>query len=128
MVLATGIDIIEIQRIHKAMERWGDRFLTRIFTPEEIRYCRRKSRPEISFAARFAAKEAVLKALGVGLRGGLGWRDVEIVNRKSGQPEIKPGPVLKAFIGTQKVLISLSHIKEIAVAVALLVEHGEEPG
>jgi holo-[acyl-carrier protein] synthase len=127
MVVATGIDVIEIQRIHRAIERWGDRFLTRIFTPEEIRYCSRKRRPEISFAARFAAKEAVLKALGIGIRGGLGWRDVEIINLRSGAPQVRPGGPMKAFIGAQKLLVSLSHIKDIAVAVALLVDVGEEP-
>jgi holo-[acyl-carrier protein] synthase len=122
MVLATGIDVIEVARIRKAMERWGDRFLRRIFTPTEIRYCLQKTKPEISFAARFAAKEAVLKALGLGLRGGVGWTDVEIVNLKSGEPMVRPGRLMMDLMDGKKVLISLSHVKELAVAVALLVE------
>ena len=122
MVLATGIDIIEIQRIRQAIERWGDRFLRRIFTPSEINYCRRKNRPELSFAARYAAKEAVLKALGIGLKGGLGWTDLEIVNDELGAPMVRPGQRMMDLMGSKRVLISLSHIRELAVAVALLVD------
>ena len=122
MVLATGIDVIEVSRIRKAMERWGDRFLRRIFTPGEIRYCFQKIKPEISLAARFAAKEAVLKALGLGLRGGLGWTDVEIVNLESGAPMVRPSRLMMDLMDGKKVLISLSHVRELAVAVALLVE------
>lgn len=122
MVLATGIDVIEVPRIRKAMERWGDRFLHRIFTPGEIRYCLQKTKPEISLAARFAAKEAVLKALGLGLKGGLGWTDVEIVNLESGAPMVRPSRLMMDRIDGRKVLISLSHVRDLAVAVALLVE------
>lgn len=126
MVLATGIDVVEVRRIRRAIERWGDRFLRRVFTTEEVRYCLRKRRPEMSFAARFAAKEAILKALGLGLRAGVRWTDVEIVNLKSGEPVVNPGRPMLDLMGGKKVLISLSHTRELAAAVALLVkEEGE---
>lgn len=125
MILATGIDIVEVQRIHLAVERWGDRFLRRIFTPDEIRWCRRKRRPELSFAARYVAKEAVLKALGLGLRGGLRWTSVEIVNDELGAPMVRPSRHVVGLIGNKKLLISLSHTREHAVAVALLID---DPG
>jgi holo-[acyl-carrier protein] synthase len=122
MVLSTGIDVIEVRRIREAIDRWGERFLRRIFTPGEIRYCRGKPRPEISFAARFAAKEAVMKALGRGPRGGVRWKSVEVVNLASGAPTLQTGPSLMDLIGGKRVLISLSHTRELAVAVALLVD------
>lgn len=125
MVVATGIDVIEVGRIRQAIERWGDRFLRRIFTPAEIGYCRGKRRSELSFAARYAAKEAVLKALGIGLGGGLGWKDVEIINDELGAPVVRPGRRMLDLMDRKRVLISLSHIRELAVAVAILVD---DPG
>jgi holo-[acyl-carrier protein] synthase len=125
MVLSTGIDIIEVKRIHKAIERWGERFLRRIFTSEEIRYCLGKSRPELSFAARFAAKEAAMKAMGRGPRGGVGWKSLEVVNLESGAPTLQAGRSVMALLGDKRLLISLSHTRELAVAVALLVD---DPG
>jgi holo-[acyl-carrier protein] synthase len=122
MVLSTGIDVIEVERIHKAMERWGERFLRRIFTAGEIRYCRQKRRPEISFAVRFAAKEAAMKALGRGPREGVRWKGLEVVNLESGAPTLQPGRSVRDLIGDKRVLISLSHTRELAVAVALLVD------
>lgn len=125
MVVATGIDVIEVGRIRQAIERWGDRFLWRVFTPAEIGYCLGKRRSELSFAARYAAKEAVLKALGIGLKGGLGWKDLEIINDELGAPVVRPGRRMLDFMGSKRVLISLSHIRELAVAVAILVD---DPG
>jgi len=122
MVLSTGVDVIEVRRIREAIERWGERFLRRIFTAQEIRYCRQKSRPELSFAARFAAKEAAMKALGRGPRGGVRWKGLEIVNLESGLPILRPGRSVRDLIGDRKVLISLSHTRELAAAVALLVD------
>jgi holo-[acyl-carrier protein] synthase len=128
VVVATGVDIIEVRRIRAAMERWGDRFLRRVFTPGEINHCRRKSKPELSFAARYAAKEAVLKALGIGLRGGLSWKDVEIINNERGAPMVKPGQPMMELLGEKRLLISLSHLREMAAAVALLVDDRGEQG
>ena len=86
MLVGTGIDIIEIDRIAQSIARFGMRFLTRVFTPEEIAYCQRKKNSAESFAARFAAKEAAAKALGTGFRSGVFWRDLGVVNLPSGQP------------------------------------------
>ena len=122
MITGLGIDIIEVGRIRKALDRWGERFIQRVFTTEEKRYSLRKAFPEQSFAARFAAKEAVLKALGTGLSGGIGWTDVEIVNNRIGKPEVRLGCKITQRIGERKVLISLSHTKEFAIAFAILVE------
>ena len=122
MITGLGIDIIEVGRIRKALDRWGERFIQRVFTAEEKRYSMRKAFPEQSFAARFAAKEAVLKALGTGLSGGIGWNDVEIVNNRLGKPEVRLGSKITQRTGERKVLISLSHTKELAVAFAILVE------
>ena len=84
-MLTTGIDIIEISRVRGVLERYGQRFLNRIFTPAEIAYCRERA-PNL--AARFAAKEATMKALGTGVRG-VGWKDIEVVRHESGAPSIE---------------------------------------
>jgi holo-[acyl-carrier protein] synthase len=122
MVDSSGIDIVEVKRVKRLMERWGDRFLHRVFTPWEIAYCKRKSAPEQSLAARFAAKEAILKAVGTGLSGGIRWAGMEIVNDKSGRPSVKLGKRIKDKIGDKKILISMSHTREYAVAQAILAD------
>jgi holo-[acyl-carrier protein] synthase len=122
VVDSLGIDIVEVKRVKAAMEKWGDRFLHRVFTPGEIAYCRRRSSPEQSFAARFAAKEAILKAIGTGLSQGIRWTSMEIVNDKNGRPSVKLGKMIKDKIGDKKILISMSHTKEYAVAQAILVD------
>jgi holo-[acyl-carrier protein] synthase len=126
MVVGSGIDVIEISRIGRAIARWGDRFLQRIYTSREIRYCQAKQRPEISFAARFAAKEAAMKALGKGPVGGVRWKSLEVVNLPSGAPTMRAGPSVQAMLGTRILLISLSHTREQAVAMALLVDPAGE--
>ena len=125
MLLGLGVDMVEVGRVKKALERWGERFLNRVFTSGERRYCLRKAFPEQSFAARFAAKEAVLKAMGTGLSGGIGWKDVEIVNNTSGKPEVSVGKKITERIGDKKILVSISHTKEFAIAYAILIE-GED--
>jgi len=122
MLTGLGVDIIEVVRIKKAMDRWGERFIKRVFTPEEKLYSMRKAFPEQSLAARFAAKEAVMKAIGTGLSGGIAWTDVEIVNNPSGKPEVKLRRKITHLIGEKKVKISLSHTREFAVAFAVLEE------
>lgn len=122
MVDSLGIDIVEVKRIKSLMEKWGDRFLHRVFTPGEISYCKNKKRPEQSFAARFAAKEAILKAIGTGLSQGIRWTCMEIVNDKNGCPSVKLGKRIKDKIGDKKILISMSHTKEHAIAQAILVD------
>jgi holo-[acyl-carrier protein] synthase len=124
MLVGLGVDIIEVPRIKKALNRWGERFLKRVFTPDERRYSLRKAFPEQSLAARFAAKEAVMKALGTGLSGGIAWTDVEIVNTPRGKPEVRLRGKIASRVGEKKVQISLSHTKEYAVAFAVI--EGEE--
>jgi holo-[acyl-carrier protein] synthase len=90
MIYGLGIDLVKIPRLAAAIERYGDRFLNRVFTPGEIAYCRGKSWAAAGFALRFAAKEAFSKALGVGLRrDGIRWREVEVVPNKMGKPELQ---------------------------------------
>ena len=121
MLEGVGIDMVEVSRIRKALNRWGERFLHRVFTSEERDYCKRKAHPEESFAARFAAKEAVLKAIGTGLSVGIRWTDVKIVNDKGGKPEVRLGKKIAERIGNKKILLSISHTKEFAIAFAILV-------
>ncbi len=122
MLAGLGVDIIEVARIKKALDRWGERFLKRVFTPEEKRYSMRKAFPEQSLAARFAAKEAVMKALGTGPSGGIAWTDVEIVNTPYGKPEVKPGDKIINLVGQKKIYVSLSHTREFAIAFAVVEE------
>jgi holo-[acyl-carrier protein] synthase len=126
-VVGTGIDVIEISRISQAMDRWGERFLRRIYTPREIRYCQARRRPELSFAARFAAKEAAMKALGMGPRGGVPWKSLEVVNLPTGAPIMRSGPGIEPLLNGRTLLISLTHTRQQAMAMALLIDRpGEE--
>ena len=114
-MLVAGVDIIEIDRVRRVYERYGDRFLRRIYTEREAAYCRGRA-PQL--ASRFAAKEAVMKALGTGVRG-VRWRDVEIVRGRGQAPRIElHGTALARAerIGLHEVALSLSHSKEFAVA------------
>src|SRR5512138_864919 len=89
MILGVGSDLIDIRRIEAAIDRFGDRFLDRIFTESERRRCERRANPGPSYAKRFAAKEAASKALGTGFRAGVFWRDLGVVNLPSGQPTLR---------------------------------------
>ncbi|MFC1914288.1 holo-ACP synthase [Chloroflexota bacterium] len=111
----TGIDIIEISRIRKAIDRWGERFLRRIYTEAELRlYCKKPQ----SLAARFACKEAVMKLLGTE-REGAGWREIETLSHPSGQPLVKlygRTQIQAEKLGIKEIAVSLSHSKEYAIA------------
>ena len=114
-MLSTGVDIIEIPRIKKTLDRYGERFLKRIFTPDEIAYCRGRS-PNL--AGRFAAKEATMKALGTGVRG-VGWKDIEVIRAESGAPSVKLHGRAKAraeMLQVSDLSLSISHSREVAVA------------
>jgi holo-[acyl-carrier protein] synthase len=119
-MLTVGVDLVEIARIRRAIARGGDTFLKRVYTPAEIAYCR--GRPA-EFAARFAAKEAVAKALGVGMRmlasDGINWRDVEVIGDHRGKPTISlTGKAAERAeeLGLHEWAISLSHSRENAIA------------
>ncbi len=113
--ISVGVDIIEISRVAATVERFGDRFLQRIYTPGEIAYCRGRA-PQL--AARFAAKEAVMKALGTGTRG-VGWREVEVTRKRTGEPSIElhgRAAERAAKLGIDRLAISISHSRDYAVA------------
>lgn len=114
MILGTGIDIIEIDRIETAIKRWGDHFLKHVFNEEEIQYAQSYKFPAQHYAARFAAKEAIYKAIGD--KPHLGWRDMTILNDQNG----KPYCVFKDKGITQSVHLSISHSKNYAVANAIV--------
>ncbi len=123
MILGVGIDIIEVARIQASHERFGERFLNRILHPKEISYCLSFKSPAPFLAARFAAKEAISKAFGTGIGAQLGWHDMEVDHRDSGEPFVilrGGGQKLLEARGGRAVLLSLSHTREYAAAVAVL--------
>jgi holo-[acyl-carrier protein] synthase len=121
MVLGVGIDIIEIQRIIKSVERYGDRFLDKVYTTIELEYCLSKFNKFQHLAARFAAKEAVYKAVTSGWEQGISWQDIEIFNDPFGNPEVKPSGKLKTFLANDKELkISMSHSDNYVTCVAII--------
>jgi holo-[acyl-carrier protein] synthase len=122
MILGVGIDIIEVARVQASHERFGERFLNRILRPEEIDYCLSHKNPAPHLAGRFAAKEAISKAFGTGIGSQLGWRDMEIGRKKSGEPFVilhGGGQKLLRQRGGQRVLVSLSHTQNYATAMAV---------
>ena len=124
MVLGTGVDIIEVDRVKKAVKKWGDSFLKKVFTDKEIKYSKKRRFAYQHLAARFATKEAVLKAFGGGWSRTLPWNNVEIINDKNRKPEIKLyGEARKIYnkSAIEKIIISMSHTKYYAVANAILV-------
>ena len=124
MILGVGTDLMEIDRVQRSVERFGDRFLERVFTPLEIEYCRRKVHGAAeSFAARFAAKEAGAKALGTGISRGVRWTEIEVRNQRGGKPEIAwSGRALERAraMGVVATQLSLTHSREMAMAVVIV--------
>jgi len=121
-ILGHGVDIIEIDRITRLRERHPERFLDRLFTPSEQAYCLEHKYPDEHFAVRFAAKEAVLKAIGTGWRNGIAWTDIQVVVEPSGRPCVRlEGLALAAAmeVGITQWLLSLSHSKTHAIASAI---------
>lgn len=123
MIVGTGVDIIEVNRVAEAIARFGERFLSRIFTPAEIRYCNSKRNSVERFAARFAAKEAAMKALGTGLRRGVSWQHIEVGHLPGGRPTIvfsHATAQIAAQLGAKHVSLSVSHTEEQAIAQVIL--------
>lgn len=123
MILGTGIDIIEVVRIEQSLVRFGSRFLERILLPIEIAYCTSHPKAAPFVAARFAAKEAISKAFGCGLGEDLGWHDMEIARRESGEPYVilhGKGRTLQEKRSARTVHLTLSHTATHAVAMAIL--------
>src|SRR6266571_2440101 len=123
MIVGTGIDIAEVPRIAESIARFGERFLRRIFTEEEIRYCESKANRIERYAARFAAKEAGMKALGTGWSHGVRWRDIEVVRPKGQRPTIQfhgQAAVFAEKLGTRNIALSITHTREQALAHVIL--------
>jgi len=126
MIFGIGTDLVEVDRIKKELASHGEKFVDMLFTPAERTYCTRTDKVAIQaqcFAARFAAKEAFFKALGSGLRGGLGWKDVEVVNDELGKPKLTMQRTAKEICekaGIDAVHVSLTHTKESAIATVIL--------
>ncbi|MGO9648299.1 MAG: holo-[acyl-carrier-protein] synthase [Terriglobales bacterium] len=123
MIVGTGIDIAEVPRIAASIARFGDRFVRRIFTEGEIRYCDAKANRVERYAARFAAKEAAMKAIGTGWNHGVTWRDVEVSRMPGGRPTITfhgKAAEFAANLGAKHVALSLTHTAEHAIAQVIL--------
>jgi holo-[acyl-carrier protein] synthase len=123
MILGTGIDIIEVARIEASFEKFGERFLQRILRPAEITYCLSHKRPAPFLAARFSAKEAISKAFGTGIGAQLGWQDMEVGRKETGEPFVilhENGKKLLQERGARIVHLSLSHTDQHASAMAIL--------
>jgi holo-[acyl-carrier protein] synthase len=123
MILGTGIDLAEVPRIRAAVERYGRRFIERVFTAKEIAYVERKANKYERYAARFAAKEAGMKAIGTGWRRGVRWQDFEVTNLASGRPTLAFHGVAGKFaqrMGVEKVHLSLTHTEQYGQAFVIL--------
>ena len=122
MVKAIGLDLCEVSRIRRLLERYGERFIGRVFTEGEASYCRAHADPAVYFAARFAAKEAALKALGTGRGQGVRWRDVEVLRDPRGVPLIAlsgPARDRALALGIDRMLVTLTHTASQAAAAVI---------
>ena len=125
-IVGLGTDIVEIVRIGRMIERHGELFLSRVYTPDEIRYCQRRKNSFQHFAGRWAAKEAVMKTLGTGWARGIGWQDIEVVTGRNGKPSIAIHGRARDFagqLGIDEVLITISHCRAYATATAVAVSY-----
>ncbi len=121
-IIGIGNDVIEVKRIERAINKYKNKFLQRLFTKKEIEKSYTYKDPTPYFAGRFAAKEAIAKALGVGFGHSLSWLDIEILNSPSGQPIVELSKSSKRYFNSPNILISISHTKLVAVAVALRIK------
>jgi len=123
MIVGTGIDVVEVPRVAAAIERFGERFLQRIYTPGEIRYCEAKANRVERYAARFAAKEAAMKALGTGWNHGVRWQDIEVNRQPGGRPILiftGKAAEFAAGLGATRAALSLTHTASEAIAQVIL--------
>ena len=129
-IVGTGIDLVEVPRVAASIARFGQRFLERVFTEAEIRYCQSKANSAERFAARFAAKEAGMKALGTGWRAGVAWREVEVGREPRGRPSIVfSGRAAQhaARLGMTRASLSITHTEQHAVAQVILESDSDAP-
>lgn len=121
-IVGIGTDIVECLRIAQMIDRHGELFVNRVYTPAEIRYCQSRKQATQHFAGRWAAKEAILKALGTGWRRGISWRDMEVRNDKQGRPQVALRGAVRDLVeqlGVREILVSISHCRSHAMAYAL---------
>ncbi|MDY6973714.1 MAG: holo-ACP synthase [Thermodesulfobacteriota bacterium] len=127
MIYGIGVDLVKVIRVEKVMQRWGDRFIRRVFAPDEAEICKRRPSPAYAFALRFAAKEAFSKALGTGMKKGLKWREIEVFNFPGGRPGLRlHGTSLEICNqkGITAIHLSLSDEGEYGVAMVVLENDG----
>ena len=122
LIIGIGVDVVEVERIEQSLRRFGDRFLRRVFTPVEVEYCRGKAHPSENFAARFAAKEAVLKALGTGWTRQTSFREVEVIRVEGSAPTVEISSRMRRLLppGPVRIWLSISHTSNYAVAQAII--------
>ncbi|MFN8062941.1 MAG: holo-ACP synthase [Vicinamibacterales bacterium] len=127
-IIGVGLDIVEVARVERAVRRWGDRFVTRVFTAGEVAYCRGRPSESLSFAARFAAKEAGMKALGTGRDHEVRWTDLEVVRLAAAPELILRGEAAEIArrLGVSRAWLTLSHTRTLAVAHVILEGPGAE--
>ena len=119
-ILGIGVDVVDVVRMKEALQRQGDHFVRKVFTPAEVQYCRGKKKPHEHFAARFAAKEAVGKAIQTGWSGVFRWKDVEVMNEPSGAPRIILHNKMAEQLRTKHIHLSLSHSESTVIAFAVI--------
>ena len=127
MIIGSGIDMVEIRRIQHAIDRYGQRFLDRVFTADEQAYCKRKRNSAESFAARFASKEAGAKALGTGISYGVSWLEIEVVREPSGRPSLRfygRAAQIASGMGVARAALSITHTAALASA-SVILENGD---
>jgi holo-[acyl-carrier protein] synthase len=123
MLIGTGVDLIEVERIARSIERYGERFLRRVYTDQEIAYCSRKRSGAESFAARLAAKEAGAKALGTGISRGVTWNEFQVVRERGGRPVLElrgRAELLANELGVRTISLSLTHTSSLAMATVMM--------
>jgi holo-[acyl-carrier protein] synthase len=128
LLVGLGTDIVEIVRIGQMIQRHGERFLTRVYTDDEIRYCQRRKEAWPHFAGRWAAKEAVMKTLGTGFIKGVSFLDIEVCSQKSGRPVVTMHGGAREYsrlIGIDEILITISHCRAYATATAIAVRYAK---
>ena len=123
MILGTGVDLAEVHRIRASIKRFGEKFVQRVYTPTEIAYVERKANRYERYAARFAAKEAGMKAIGTGWRSGVTWQDFEVANLPGGRPTLKlkgRAAEIARALGVRSISLSLTHTAELGMAYVIL--------
>ena len=130
MIYGIGVDLVDIKRVEKVIDRWGDRFIRRVFTPDEIKICSNRASPSSAFSLRFAAKEAFSKALGLGMKKGFSWRDIEVFHYPGGRPGLRLHGRSSEICQEERIVgfhLSLSDEMEYGIAMVVL-EKSDETG